>query len=84
MNLYVVGTWLGVYFVVGLMERVLNDKFDEGIYDMVAGAGIISGVNLAIYTYISHFAFVVIAVRSVVMPLEMPLTFGLITTFVLT
>lgn len=86
MNLFVIGTWVGLYGIMAIANKVLNSKFDESFYNAVAGGGLFAGCNLALYTYISHDPFVVIASKYIIKPLPFKIAVGwaLVLTFMIT
>ena len=60
MALFVIGSWIGVFAVLYISRSTMNKEFNHTAYNYIAGPGL----NLALYTYLSHFTFVVIAAKA--------------------
>ena len=84
--MFVVGTWVGIYAIIPASHYLLNSKFNDSFYEAVAGKGLFFGLNLCLYTYISHDPFVVIAVKYILIPLPVgiPVGWALLFTFLIT
>ena len=58
--LYTSGTWLWLYFLIWLMAKVGNDKFNDTAYNLICGA--------SLYAYVSHYFFILILSVMIIRP----------------
>jgi len=58
--LYTTGTWCWMYFIIWMMAKIGNDKFNDTIYNYVCGA--------SLYAYVSHYFFILILSVMIVRP----------------
>jgi len=58
--LYTTGTWLWLYFIIWMMAKVGNDKFNDTIYNYFCGA--------SLYAYVSHYFFILILSVMIIRP----------------
>ena len=71
--LYTTGTWLWVYSIIWVMAHIGNDKFNDTIFDYVIGS--------SMYSYLSHYFFILIISVSIVRPYKMEFIPALFTMF---
>ena len=70
------GTWLGVYLVVYLSSKVMNDKFGDKWNDAIVGS--------SLYAYISHYFWLSIISKILWIPTKLGIAIGTILCFILT
>lgn len=58
--LYTCGTWMWLYFIIWMMAKVGNDKFNDTIYNYVCGS--------SLYAYVSHYFFILILSVGIIRP----------------
>lgn len=61
--LYTTGTYLWIYNIIWLMQKVGNDKFNDTVYNYVCGS--------SLYAYLSHYFFILIISVMIVRPYKM-------------
>lgn len=58
--LYTTGTWIWVYFIIWMMAKVGNDKFNDTAYNLLCGS--------SLYAYVSHYFFILIISVGIIRP----------------
>ena len=61
--LYTTGTWIWLYFVIWMMAKVGNEKFNDTAYDLICGA--------SLYAYVSHYFFIIILSATIIRPYKL-------------
>lgn len=61
--LYTTGTWIWLYFVIWMMAKVGNDKFNDTVYNYVCGS--------SLYAYVSHYFFILILSVGIIRPYKL-------------
>jgi len=61
--LYTTGTWIWLYFVIWMMAKVGNDKFNNTVYNYVCGS--------SLYAYVSHYFFILILSVGIIRPYKL-------------
>jgi len=74
MCVYTVGTWFWINIVYLVAIKWSNEKRSQLVWNVVIEPGL--------WAYVSHYTFVMIWVTKVVMPIEMPVFWAILTTFV--
>lgn len=70
-SLYTTGTWVGIFLIIHIAKSMLNSKFGDTFYEVIAGNGLFLGINLALYTYLAHYMFIMLAWKKVAQPLDL-------------
>jgi hypothetical protein len=61
--LYTTGTWMWLYFIIWMMAKIGNDKFNDTIYNYVCGS--------SLYAYVSHYFFILIISVGIIRPYKL-------------
>jgi hypothetical protein len=61
--LYTTGTWVWLFFVIWMMAKVGNDKFNDTVYKYVCGS--------SLYAYVSHYFFILILSVGIIRPYKL-------------
>lgn len=63
--IYTTGTWMWIYVFYWVGETIMNQRFNPKVYAAVC--------EPAMWTYISHYTWVMIGVVFVIKPLDLPI-----------
>jgi len=61
--LYTTGTWIWLYFIIWMMAKVGNSKFNDTAYNLICGA--------SLYAYVSHYFFILILSVGIIRPYKL-------------
>jgi hypothetical protein len=73
-NLHSFGSFYYTYLMIWYTKIISNEKFDDRVYQIYVGG--------SMQAYITHYLWIVLVVKMVVLPYKMDFSAGVLTTFI--